>query len=214
MKKEAFTAAVVALLATVFTACNNSPQSNDTQNSTPSGTTELRFAFVEIDSITSQYTFAQEVQQELQTKTQNIQNTIAAREQTVNSAMAKLQQDVQANLLTQDEAEKRYNNIMQQGNDVQALNQRLTNELQAESEKMINAINDSIQHYLAVYNKDKQYTFIFTKGVVLSFTDATLLYADPRYDITDEVIAGLNKTYKPAKGSKSSKSKGEKKAKK
>ena len=50
------------------------------------------------------------------------------------------------------------------------------------------SVNDSIQHFLTKYNKDKKYSFIVTK--------AGLLYADKAYDITEEVIAGLNKAYK------------------
>ena len=50
---------------------------------------------------------------------------------------------------------------------------------------------DSIQHFLASYNKDKKYAFILTKQL-----GDNLLYADNAYDITEDVVAGLNKAYK------------------
>ena len=53
------------------------------------------------------------------------------------------------------------------------------------------ALHDSIASYLAQYNKDKKYSVIFSKS-----GDNNLLYADKAYDITNEVIAGLNKAYK------------------
>ena len=70
------------------------------------------------------------------------------------------------------------------------MQQRLSNEFAAEQEKYNKALHDSIANYLAQYNKDKKYSIIFSKS------GDNLLYADKAYDITNEVIAGLNKAYK------------------
>ena len=64
------------------------------------------------------------------------------------------------------------------------------NEFQAETEKYNKALHDSIANYLKVYNKDKKYSLIFSKQ------GDNLLYADKAYDVTAEVVAGLNKAYK------------------
>ena len=77
------------------------------------------------------------------------------------------------------------------------LQQRLGNEFNAEQEKYNKALHDSIDHFLAVYNKDKKYS------IILSKSGDNLLYADKAYDITDEIIAGLNKAYKGKVDSKS-----------
>ena len=50
--------------------------------------------------------------------------------------------------------------------------------------------------FLKEYNKDKKY------GIILSKAGDNLLYADKAYDITKDVIAGLNKAYKPSAESK------------
>ena len=63
----------------------------------------------------------------------------------------------------------------------------------SETDKFNTALRDSIQHFLAVYNKDKKYSLILTKQ------GDNILYADKTYDITAEVVAGLNKAYKPKK---------------
>ena len=49
---------------------------------------------------------------------------------------------------------------------------------------------------LALYNKDKKYTLILSKA------GDNILYADKAHDITNEVIAGLNKAYKQAPAEK------------
>ena len=70
------------------------------------------------------------------------------------------------------------------------MQQRLSNEFAAEQNKYNKALHDSIANYLAQYNKDKKYSIIFSKS------GDNLLYADKAYDITREVITGLNKAYK------------------
>lgn len=192
MKKLFFALSTVALSASVLTSCNKAPQSNDTKEA-PSVSTEMKIAYVEVDTIMSQYTFSKEYQAVLQKKAQNIQNTLASKQQALEAAAAKLQQDYQANALTQEQAQTRQAAIQKQNADLQALNQRLSSEFQAETEKFNTALRDSIQNYLKVYNKDKAYSLILTKA------GDNILYADKKYDITAEIVAGLNKTYKPAK---------------
>ena len=182
----------MALVASVLTSCNNAPKANDSESVAPV-TSEMKIAFVEVDSIMSQYNFSKEYQEILQKKAQNIQNTLAGKQQSLEAAAAKLQQDYQANALTADQAQARQAAIQKQSNDLQALNQRLTNEFQVETDKFNQALRDSIQNYLKVYNQDKHFSLILTKA------GDNILYADKAYDITNEIIAGLNKAYKPSK---------------
>ena len=49
---------------------------------------------------------------------------------------------------------------------------------------------DSLMHFLDAYNKDKKYDLILTKQ------GDNILYAAKRFDITNDVINGLNKRYK------------------
>ena len=67
-------------------------------------------------------------------------------------------------------------------------------ELQQESDKNNIQLRDSINAYLKEYNKDKKYSLIINNA---GFNN--LLYADPAFNITQEVIDGLNKRYVPAK---------------
>ncbi len=199
MKKSVFALWVTAMFAAVLVSCNNAPKENDTKAEVPAAPSELKIAYVEVDSIMTQYIFAKESQDALQKKAQNIQNTLASKQQALEAAATKLQQDYQANALTQEQAQTRQAAIQRQSNDLQSLNQRLSNEFQTETEKFNTALSDSVQHYLAAYNKDKKYSLILTKA------GDNILFADKKLDITKEVIAGLNKAYKPAKKDKADK---------
>lgn len=185
---------VMAIALLAMASCNKEAQKVDEKtqaHATQSGS--VKIAYVEVDSIMSQYKFCKEYSLILQKKSQNIENTLAAKQNSLQAAAAKFQQDVQNNKYTQQQAEAVQANLQKQGADLQALQQRLGAEFQNETNTFNKALRDSIQHYLAAYNKDKKY------GLILSKAGDNILYADKAYDITNEVIAGLNKDYKPAK---------------
>lgn len=193
-KKMVRVMSVMAIALLAMASCNKEAQKVDEKtqaHATQSGS--VKIAYVEVDSIMSQYKFCKEYSLILQKKSQNIENTLAAKQNSLQAAAAKFQQDVQNNKYTQQQAEAVQANLQKQGADLQALQQRLGAEFQNETNTFNKALRDSIQHYLAAYNKDKKY------GLILSKAGDNILYADKAYDITNEVIAGLNKAYKPAK---------------
>lgn len=195
-KKLIKTTAYAMMAAMSLTSCNKTTTTETTAGSEQNAPVELKIAFVEVDSIMTQYTFCKDYTLILQKKGQNIQNTLTKKQSELESAATNFQQKLQQNAYTREDAERIGESLQKQQNDLQALNVRLSNEFQSETEKYNTALRDSIQHFLATYNKDKKYTLILSK------VGDNLLYADQAYDITAEVIAGLNKSYKPAKAAK------------
>ncbi len=195
MKKTVLLAIAVMALA----SCNNEASKVEEKSANQKAPTELKIAYVEVDSIMTQYTFCKEQSELLEKKSQNIQNTLNQKGQSLQAAAMKFQQDVQNNKYTQQQAEAVQANLQKQQGDLQNLQQRLGAEFQAETEKFNKALRDSLNHYLAQYNKAKKYTLILTKQ------GDNILYADKSYDITNDVIAGLNKAYKPSKAAKEEK---------
>lgn len=186
--KKTVLMAVAGLFA--MTACNQQAPKVDEKSEAAPTNSELKIAFVEVDSIMSQYEFCKEYSKILEKKGQNIQNTIAQKGQNLQAAANKFQQDLQNNKYTQQQAEAVNAGLQKQQADLQALQQRLGSDFQAETDKFNAALRDSIQHFLAKYNKDKKYSLILSKA------GDNILFADKAYDITNEVIAGLNKAYK------------------
>lgn len=189
LKVLTITAATLAALS----SCNQSAPKVDAKSDTPQKVpASLKIAYVEVDSIMSQYKFCKDYSLILQRKGQNIKSTLAAKQQQLQVAAANFQQKMQQNAYTREQAEAINANLQKQNADLQMLDQRLTNEFQNETEKYNNALRDSIQHYLKIYNQDKHYSLILSKA------GDNLLYADKAFDITNEVVAGLNKAYKPS----------------
>lgn len=189
MKKQLI---IVMATALALASCNKqAPQVEEKSDAASSS--ELKIAYVEVDSIMTQYKYCVENSAVLEKKAQNIENTISAKAQAFQTAYNKFQDDIQNNRITsQAEGEARQAALQKQQADIQALQQRLSTEFQAETEKFNEALRDSIKNYLEQYNKDKKYSLILTKQ------GDNILYADRALDITDEVVAGLNKAYKGA----------------
>ncbi len=193
MKNYILTMAVASLAIFAITSCDRSQPKMDSKTNAGQGSVSLsmKIAYVEVDSIMSQYKFCKDYSLILQKKGQNIQNTLAGKQQQLQNAAANFQQKVQQNAYTREQAEAIQAGLQRQNNDLQALDQRLSTEFKAETDKFNKALRDSISHFLASYNKDKKYEHILSKAV------DNLLYADKAVDITNDVIAGLNKMYKP-----------------
>ena len=191
---------VMALAAIALVSCNNQAPKVDEKPASQNAPAELKIAYVEVDSIMTQYTYCKEKSAELEKKGNNIQKTLAQKQQALQNAAVKFQQDIQANKYTQQQAEAVQAGLQKQNNDLQALNQRLSSEFQQETEKFNKELRKNIQQHLTEYNKDKKYSVIFSKQ------GDNILYADRAYDITNEVVAGLNKAYKaPKKDAKAEK---------
>ena len=201
-KKNIFgTLALAAMTTLAFTSCNkqNSQAENKSESNTKAAPTSMKIAYVEVDSIMSQYKFCKDYSLILQKKGQNIQSTLASKQQALQAAAANFQQKVQQNAYTREQAEAIQAGLQKQSADLQGINQRLSNEFQVETEKYNAALRDSLRHFLNEYNKDKKYSLILSKA------GDNLLYADKAFDITNDVVAGLNKAYKPIKAAETTK---------
>lgn len=201
MKKTVLLAIAVMALA----SCNNEASKVEEKSANQTAPTELKIAYVEVDSIMTQYTFCKEQSELLEKKSQNIQNTLNQKGQSLQAAAVKFQQDIQNNKYTQQQAEAVNAGLQKQQADLQALQQRLGNEFQTETDKFNEALRDSIQHFLASYNAKKKYSIILSKA------GDNILYADKVYDITADVINGLNKAYKSKAAAATAEKKTEKK---
>ena len=190
MKKYMFlaAAAIVALAS-----CNNASPKMDEQPATANdnATGGIKIAYVEVDSLMTQYEFCKEFTLILEKKSTNARNTLNSKGQALQSAMANFQQKLQNNGFTsREQAEGQQAAIQRQQQSLQELQARLENELAQETQKYNAGLRDSLSHFLDAYNKDKKYDLILTKQ------GDNILYAAKRFDITADVINGLNKRYK------------------
>ena len=189
MKKYMFLAAA-AMVA--LASCNNESPKMDEKPAAEAGQQGgVKIAYVEVDSLMTQYEFCKEFTLILEKKSTNARNTLNSKGQALQSAMANFQQKLNNNGFTsREQAESQQVAIQRQQQSLQELQARLENELAQETQKYNAGLRDSLSHFLDAYNKDKKYDLILTKQ------GDNILYAAKRFDITNDVINGLNKRYK------------------
>lgn len=195
-------AAVMALAS-----CNNASPKMDEQPAAADYATSggVKIAYVEVDSLMTQYEFCKEFTLIIQKKSNNARNTLNQKGQQLQNAAANFQQKLQNNGFTsREQAESQQAAIQRQQQSLQELQARLENELATETAKYNEALRDSLMNFLNAYNKDKKYDLILTKQ------GDNILYAAKRFDITNDVINGLNKRYKKAPAKKTEEKKEEK----
>ena len=194
MNKKNFlrTLSVAAIAALTMSACNNAGKMDEKPAAAPTAApSSLKIAFIEVDSIMTQYNFCKDYSKILEKRGNNIQSALASQEKNLEAAIKNFQNKAQNNgFKSQSEYEGQQAAIQRQQEQYVATRDRLAAELQSETDKFNAALHDSIDHFIAKYNKDKKYSMILTKQ------GDNILYGDKSLDITNEVVAGLNKAYK------------------
>ena len=194
---------IVLALTAVFmlAACNNQSSKMDEQPVLAGEpTTGVKIAYVEVDSLMTQFEFAKEKSKELEKKSINARNTLTQKGNQLQAAANNFQQKLQNNGFTsREQAESVQASLQRQQNDLAALQARFESELANETQKFNVALRDSLNHFLEIYNKDKKYDMILAKS------GDNILMANPRFDITQDVINGLNKRYKKTSSASSEK---------
>ena len=189
MKKYIFSALAIAAM---MVSCNNAAPKIDDQPAATSGD-GLKIAFVEVDSLMTQYDFAKDYSVTLQKKSNNARNTLTQKGNALQAAVNNFQQKINNNgFQSREQAASVQNAIQRQQNDLQELQARLENELATETAKFNEALRDSLQNFLKAYNADKKFDLILSKA------GDNILLGSSQLDITQDVINGLNKRYKPA----------------
>jgi outer membrane protein len=199
MKKIIFSALA---FAAVMASCNNaSPKMDEKPQAAGSeNVSGMKIAFVEVDSLMTQYNFAKDYSVTLQKKSNNARNTLTTKTNQLQAAVNNFQQKLQSNgFQSREQAQSVQAAIERQQRDLQELQARLESELANETAKFNTALRDSLNNFLTSYNKDKKFDLILSKA------GDNILLADRRFDITNDVINGLNKRYKPAAGNKDAK---------
>lgn len=189
MKKYIFPALAIAAM---MVSCNNQSPKMDDQPAAASGE-GMKIAYVEVDSLMTQYNFAKDYSVTLQKKSNNARNTLNQKGSALQAAMANFQQKLNNNgFQSREQAASQQAAIQRQQNDLQELQARLENELASETAKFNEALRDSLQNFLKAYNQTKKYDLILSKA------GDNILMGDKKFDITQDVINGLNKRYKPS----------------
>lgn len=187
MKKTYVMALCIGLMG--MTGCNNKVESEETVS--PKEESGLKIAYVEIDTLMSQYQFCKDYAELASVEGENIQRTLTGKQRTLEQHAAAMQKKYESNGFTsQEELNRAQQSLQAEQQALQELSERLYASFQEEQSRYNEEMRDSIQSFLKQYNKTKKYDFIMAKA------GDNMLIANQKYDITNEIVKGLNKRYK------------------
>lgn len=188
--------AALALIV-LFSQCAGKADNQTTNASAQAaGLSGMKIAYVEIDTLLAKYNYCVDLNEAMVKKSENVRLTLNQKAKDLDRQKQEFQTKVQNNAyLTQERAQQEYNRIAKLEQDLQNLGNKLQAELMSENEKNSLQLRDSINAFLKEYNKTKGYSMIISNT---GFDN--LLYADSIYNITREILDGLNARYSsPAK---------------
>ena len=153
----------------------------------------LPIGYVNVDSLLMNYNFAKDLNETLLRKQESTRATLNQRQEQITSAATDFERKMRNNaFLSQERAQQEQNRILQMDQEYQQLAERLTQELMLEQEKLNIQMEDTIKARMIEFNQNHHFEIIFSNR-----TTSTILYADNKYDITNEVVGFLNSKYGP-----------------
>jgi outer membrane protein len=180
------------LLVTHFTSKKrDTPVIKNSANDTATAHSPFRIAYFEMDSIESNFQMVKDVQAEINQKEKEYNNDLSKLDYTYKMRYEGYQQ--KASTMSKDDYEKAKIDLKQLEEQLKGQKQELDQEYQDFVMHRQLGLKTTIADFLKGYNKSKDYSYIIVYERDLFY------YKDTAYNITNDLIRGLNEMYKGKK---------------
>lgn len=147
----------------------------------------FKIAYFELDSLQNNYQYFKDALGTLKTREESMNNELASLEKSYQKKIAEWQQ--KGNNMSQAEAEAANREYQQMQQNFQNRKQQLDQNINDQMNDTRKKIRERLEAYLKEYNKDKNYAYIFS-----DFPEG-IFYKDTVFNITNDLIKGLNESY-------------------
>lgn len=185
---------LVISVSILFMLFFKSGSNNSGSVNTPIEANKPMIAYVNTDSLMTQYEFVTSMKSDLETKQKQFENSLIARQRAFETEVADFQKKVANNLITMDQAKEMEQKLMQKQQSLLEYKENLSNEFATHELELNVALYDSIHSYLKRFNNDAKYHYIlgYSRG-------GGILFANDSLDITGVVVKELNEQYRKTK---------------
>ena len=156
---KSFKTIAIALCASAFvltfTQCNNTPQQPAVATQVAcEGASSLKIAYVDIDTLLTNYNLWKDLNEDMIRKEENVRVTLNEKAQDLQNDIEEFERKLNNNgFATRERAESEQSRILKKRQDLEELQERLSNELAIESNKNNVLFRDSINSFINQYNK-------------------------------------------------------------
>ncbi|HVZ57659.1 MAG TPA: OmpH family outer membrane protein [Chitinophagaceae bacterium] len=151
----------------------------------------FRIAYFEMDSIENNCEMVRDVKSELNKKEEISMTELARMDQQIRDKASEYQG--KASTMTQAQGEMAQQDLMQRQQKMQSRKQELDQEYQSLYMRLNTDMKKKIEAFLKEYNRNGTYAYIF------AYDNGLFFYQDSAYNITGDVVKGLNEMYKKQK---------------
>ncbi len=191
-----FNSILLVLIGVLFylhfsSAGNNKTVTAAVKSATPTAPEKdpaFKIAYFEMDSLEASFAMVKDVKSELSRKEDAVNAELTRMEKNYREKLDRYQ--AQAASMTQVQSEMATKDMMQMQQQMQNRKQALDQEYQEFYMRKMKDVKNKIEEYLKAYNAEKGYSYIF------AYEPGLFYYRDTVYDITSDVIKGLNENYK------------------
>jgi len=161
--------------------------------SNKSGNTEFKMAYFEMDSVATNFELVKEVKNELNKKEDEIATEMDRLARKIQDKYAYYQNLAQSGNLSETQSEAASLEIKKMDDEMKARKQQLDQDYFDLKTRRETDIKTKIEGFCQEYNSKHNYTYI------ISYEQGLFFYRDTAYNITAELVKGLNEKYKPEK---------------
>ena len=167
----------------LFQQFGGSKSKSDTTQETPG----FKIAYFEMDSIENNFEKVKDVKKEIADKDEHYSSELAKLEAEMNRKVQGYQ--ARGNSMTEVEIANAQADLKRLENKLRGDKQLLDNQYQDFVLRRNLDVRKQIEDYIARFNSDKQYSY------VIAFEPGLFYYRDTLYNITGELLKGLNEEY-------------------
>lgn len=192
--------AILAVAVVILFILHFSGNKKGANNATHAGTmtegvemsAQMPIAYVNIDSLLTNYTYAVELRDQLMRKMESSQATLNQQARALEKEMQEFQRKIENNaFFDQSRAQREQERILKKQQEFQVNSQKLQAELMQEEADMNTKLRDAIMDHVKKYNTEiGKFQVIFSNA-----GGDNILYAEKAYDITSAVTKYLNDNY-------------------
>ena len=190
-------------MTALFGACNtqhkDAPAAVSASPAADSGPATGKIAYVNVDSLEANYELLKTKREEFKARQEQMETELQGSYQQMQSDAAEVQKKAQANALSQDEMDAAQKRLMQMQKTLETRKQSLTDQLVKEQDDFNRDLKSRLDAFLAEYNKTHHYDYILS----YSAGGSSILYANKQFDITKDVVDGMNASSKTDANKKS-----------
>ncbi|MDA3930041.1 MAG: OmpH family outer membrane protein [Prolixibacteraceae bacterium] len=198
MKKLPLILSIVSLIGVLVLFVLNFTVKADKVESNSNSTVQvnngdLKIAYVLTDSVLVNYQLAIDLNADFMEKQQQYNAEFTKKRTALEQQAVAFQEKVQrGGFLTEDRAIKERDRILGEEQEMKRMDYELSNKLSEMEQKINVQLVDSIVNYVKEYNKQHNYTYIFSNS-------GSIIVGAQQFNISKDIVEGLNSRYKKAK---------------